>query len=71
MVPICGIGFCFVIAAYYTTLPTGSGPDEMAVASFFAQTMINVVIITGFCAVLQASLVCFIHKHELFFYLIN
>lgn len=56
MVPICGIGFCFVIAAYYTTLPTGSGPDEMAVASFFAQTMINVVIITGFCAVLQASL---------------
>jgi len=50
MIPVIGIGICFAIAAVYSKL-------ELHAGSFFAQTMINVVVITAFCAVLQASLV--------------
>lgn len=50
VVPIVGIGICFAIAAVYTKI------NSLAVPVFFAQTMINVVIITAFCAILQSSL---------------
>ncbi|CAG5099092.1 Oidioi.mRNA.OKI2018_I69.XSR.g16243.t1.cds [Oikopleura dioica] len=49
VVPLIGIAICFTIAAVYTKLDKPPG-------QFFAETMVNVIIITVFCAILQASL---------------
>lgn len=49
VVPLIGIALCFTIAAVYTKL-------DKTPQAFFTETMINVIVITMFCAILQASL---------------
>jgi len=49
VVPLIGIALCFTIAAVYTKL-------DKAPEDFFFETMINVIVISVFCAILQASL---------------
>ena len=50
-VPMAGIAVCFGIAAYMTKVDSSTW-----VPMFFITTMINVIIITVFCAIFQASL---------------
>lgn len=50
-IPMAGIGVCFAIVAAMTQIDSSSW-----VPTFFGLTMINVVVITAFCAIFQASL---------------
>merc|ERR1719434_536751 len=57
-IPIAGIGVCFAIVAAMTQIDSTTW-----VPTFFGLTMINVVVITAFCAIFQASL--FGHSGEI------
>ena len=50
-----GIAVCFAIAAAMSQIDSSAW-----VPTFFITTMINVIIITVFCAIFQASLVSYI-----------
>ena len=53
-----GIAVCFAIAAAMSQIDSSAW-----VPTFFITTMINVIIITVFCAIFQASLVSYILAH--------
>jgi len=57
-IPIAGIGVCFAIVAAMTQIESSTW-----VPTFFGLTMINVCVITAFCAIFQASL--FGHSGEI------